>query len=649
MKQFIAFIFAFVSLAAFAQEYKEFRSIDGVGIKDANGNIVVPCRYDRIEIKNTNRSTWFVVHNYHGEGAYNSAGKLVADCEYSYLNIREEKNGEEWIYAHKKIDGRTREGVLNSAGKIIVPFAFKDVFGYATVVDGKAYFIVKDYRNGRNCCGVYDSNGKVLAECKYKDVSVENIISVRSFDDKYGAIDLTGKIILDCSSVTMVFCSVKTESGLYYSDFNIGGEYIADFNAKGGKYGLIMSNPWRVSIPAKYDDIVSCYGCDYFRVNEGGNNDGKDCKGGKWGVVDKDGKVLIPIKYDEIDKNVEAELFTVKQNGKWGVADCSGRVVVPIEYDAPVIFKNDVASVKKDGEVRLIKNPLVSGESVQIAENTVVSYKKQLNAPVVSRYPAPDSDVDKDIPQTSKQNENTFAFIVANENYPDAPVPYSLNDGRMFAQYCKTAFGLPEKNVMLYEDATYGSLISMMEKVKGVAEAYEGDATVIIYYAGHGFPDEKQSTAYLLPIDGSGSDITSTGYSLAKLYDELAKMPLKNAVVFLDACFSGAKREDDMLAQSRGVAIKVKQEQPKGNLLVFSASQGDETAHQLEDMHHGLFTYHLLKGIQMQKGNVTLGELTTYVTKQVKRQSVVINGKKQTPTVIPSPSIADQWQTINLR
>jgi uncharacterized caspase-like protein len=267
----------------------------------------------------------------------------------------------------------------------------------------------------------------------------------------------------------------------------------------------------------------------------------------------------------------------------------------------------------------------------------------------VSRYPAPDSDVDSNIPQTSKKNENTFVFIVANENYPDAPVPYSLNDGRMFAEYCEKAFGIPKANINMYEDATYGKLIAMMDKVKSIAEAYEGEATVVIYYAGHGFPDDKQSAAYLLPIDGSGSDITTTGYSLEKLYAELAKLPLKDAIVFLDACFSGAKREDDMLAQSRGVAIKVKQDRPTGKMLVFSASQGDETAHQMEEKHHGMFTYFLLKGIQQNGGDVTMGDLTTYVTKNVKRQSVVINNKKQTPTVIPSDAILDTWQTIKIR
>lgn len=126
-------------------------------------------------------------------------------------------------------------------------------------------------------------------------------------------------------------------------------------------------------------------------------------------------------------------------------------------------------------------------------------------------------------------------------------------------------------------------------------------------------------------------------------------MKFKNIIIFLDACFSGAKREDEMLLSGRGVAIKVKEEAPKGNMIVFSAAAGDETAHQLEEKGHGLFTYFLLKKLQETKGQVLLGELADYVTKQVRRQSVVINNKKQTPTVIPSAVLVDKWRVMPLK
>lgn len=144
-----------------------------------------------------------------------------------------------------------------------------------------------------------------------------------------------------------------------------------------------------------------------------------------------------------------------------------------------------------------------------------------------------------------------------------------------------------------------------------------------------------------------GNDV-STGYSLDKLYDDLSSKPAKSVVVFLDACFSGAKRDGGMLASARGVAIKAKQNAPKGNMVVLSASQGDETAYPYKGKGHGMFTYYLLKKLQETKGDVSLGELSDYVTSEVKKQSIVVNGKMQTPLVSPSSSATD-WRNWKLR
>ena len=169
-----------------------------------------------------------------------------------------------------------------------------------------------------------------------------------------------------------------------------------------------------------------------------------------------------------------------------------------------------------------------------------------------------------------------------------------------------------------------------------------------MYYAGHGIPDEKEKTAYLLPIDGFATDVES-GYSLEKLYKTLGETASQQVVVFLDACFSGAKRDGEMLASARGVAIRVKKSTPPGKLLVFSAATGNETAICDKDRHHGVFTYYLLKCLRDHKGKVKFGDLSAYVTDMVRKRSVIINsGKIQTPTVIPSTSMSSDWQEVEI-
>lgn len=258
------------------------------------------------------------------------------------------------------------------------------------------------------------------------------------------------------------------------------------------------------------------------------------------------------------------------------------------------------------------------------------------------------SAVDENIPTSNKQNTNTFAVIIANENYQSvAPVPFALNDGNIFREYCLKTLGIPEKQIKYIPNATGNQIKAQINWLQTLAEVFT-DPHIIFYYAGHGIPDESSRTAYLLPVDGIGTDV-STGYKLDDLYAVLGKMPAENVTVFMDACFSGSKREEGMLASARGVAIKAKSGMPQGNMVVFSAAQSDETAYPNNEEKHGMFTYFLLKKLQDTKGDVTLHELGEYITKNVSQQSILLNGKSQTPCVTPSASLDASWREWKLK
>lgn len=275
--------------------------------------------------------------------------------------------------------------------------------------------------------------------------------------------------------------------------------------------------------------------------------------------------------------------------------------------------------------------------------------QQQVVAAAPEQAKKPSSDVDVDIPQVSGSNDNTFAVIIANENYQEeVNVEYAQNDGEMVKEYCLKVLGLPEDNVHIRKDATLNNIKAEISWMQQVAKAYNGQARFVVFYAGHGIPDEASGSAYLLPVDGKGS-MLDTGYSLAKLYEQLGKMPAERVTVFMDACFSGSKRGEGMLASARGVAIKAKPQAPQGKMVVFSAASGDETAYPLKEKEHGLFTYYLLKKLKDTKGGVTYGELGRYITEEVSRKSIVSNGKSQSPTVTPSQNVSSTWQTMKLK
>lgn len=259
------------------------------------------------------------------------------------------------------------------------------------------------------------------------------------------------------------------------------------------------------------------------------------------------------------------------------------------------------------------------------------------------------SDVDINIPKTSRLASNRVAVVIANENYKRvAQVESAINDGQIFARYCNLTLGVPEEQVLYFENLTYAEMLSAVSRIKPLVNSLGGDAEVIFYYSGHGVPDEAGREAYLLPVDADGLS-TLSSYGLGKLYGELGSCGASGVMVFLDACFSGMSRDDKPLHSARGAAKAPRSATPEGDLFVLSAAGDAETAMPYREKNHGLFTYFLLKKLQESKGNVTLRELSDYVTENVMRSSVLVNSKPQTPTTSVWGSMLETWATKKMK
>lgn len=261
-------------------------------------------------------------------------------------------------------------------------------------------------------------------------------------------------------------------------------------------------------------------------------------------------------------------------------------------------------------------------------------------------YTAP-SDVDTNIPYGSiARAAKTFVVIVDNENYRQlAKVPFALNDGRIFAEYCTRTFGIPADNVMRYDNATYGMMLEALTRLGNIAKAYGGDIDVIFYYSGHGAPSEADRKAYLVPVDAY--TVQPQGCcSLEHLYAQLGSMGARKVLCLIDACFSGNAKSDgnELLSSVRGLGIETQDDVPSGNTVVMTASHGEQTAMPFREKRHGMFTYFMLKKLQLTGGRVTLGELFDYVEAEVRKASAVKANRMQTPTVTVSGDMPDGWR-----
>jgi hypothetical protein len=289
-----------------------------------------------------------------------------------------------------------------------------------------------------------------------------------------------------------------------------------------------------------------------------------------------------------------------------------------------------------------MKQMMVSSSKIKIAGE----YDTQKNINEVSLT----ADVDKNIPSINSVNPKRFALIIGNENYSkrssglnsESDVVFAINDAIVFKKYAELTLGIPNDNIQFLSDATSDEMEQAISKLTKLSELSNGDAELFFYYAGHGFPDEESKESYLIPINVTGASVKK-GIKLSTLYQDLSKNPAKKITVFLDACFSGGGRVEGLLA-SRGIKIKPKDEPIKGNLIVFSASTGDQTSLPFQKNNHGMFTYFLLKKLQETKGDLNYADLQTYLKQEVELNSIKYNNKIQNPQVQYSSTVEEIWR-----
>ncbi len=254
-----------------------------------------------------------------------------------------------------------------------------------------------------------------------------------------------------------------------------------------------------------------------------------------------------------------------------------------------------------------------------------------------------------DLP-TNSSSRYRFAIIIGNEDYSsyqtgldnEVNVVFAENDARAFKEYATHIIGVPEENIIFMINARAIEMDNEIKKLNPIIKALDGKAEIFFYYAGHGLPHEETKEPYLIPVDVTGTNL-NFAIKLTDLYASLAEYPSKKITVMLDACFSGGAREQGLIA-ARGVKIKPKENVLDGNLVIFSASSGSESALPYRSKKHGIFTYFLLKKLKESEGDISYKELSNYLTEEVGVRSVLINSKAQSPQTNTSIAAQKNWE-----
>lgn len=256
--------------------------------------------------------------------------------------------------------------------------------------------------------------------------------------------------------------------------------------------------------------------------------------------------------------------------------------------------------------------------------------------------------VDSLIPQSYATRSDYYALVIGNQDYRFVPnVPYAIHDARIFAEYCKQTLAIPAENIHVCENATKQMIMEdEFDWLREIADREQKN--LIVYYAGHGVPDiQDHNKAYMLPTDVRGTK-PQRGIALDDLYATIGDLAFNKVTVFMDACFSGINRNNESVNEGlRGVEIDAEEGTlSSGNIVVFAAAKGNETAQGYLEQGHGLFTYYLLKALQESEGMITYGQLADELHENVTKTAPKLKlRKKQTPT---TAATSENWRNIGL-
>jgi hypothetical protein len=320
-------------------------------------------------------------------------------------------------------------------------------------------------------------------------------------------------------------------------------------------------------------------------------------------------------------------------------------IVTNTDYALPSIdlqftVKEKYGKYAEDKTISLIMNQKVSTAKLVVEGAS----GKNVNIEIASLS----SDIDRNIPEVDVKNPHKVALIIGNENYSglnaEINVEYARRDAEIFRSYAIRTLGVEETNVYFMTDATSGTMKRQIDLVIELVKRMGSEAELIFFYAGHGFPDESQQIPYLIPVDVNASNLSSA-IPLREVYQKFSETNAKKITVLLDACFSGGGRNQGLLA-ARAVRIKPKEETVGGNLIVFAASSGVQSALAFDTQKHGMFSYYLMKKLQESKGTAKYGDIFNYLKENIGIESLRINGKSQDPDIIPSPLLLNTWKDL---
>ena len=262
---------------------------------------------------------------------------------------------------------KNNEKISNSYDYVYGPYQEKL---YSVKLNGKYSFI--------------DSNGKELFGWYDNDLSFIDDYCVVSINNKFGLIDTNGNTI-----IPILYDNIKNE---------IRQNQVI---AKKEKYGIINLSK-KIIIPFQYDEIdfsnkngdftneyyIKAEGKTgiinglneviiqpiYDKIFESENGYRKAVKGNFLGLLNENGKIIIPFEYNGLYKFDNKERLRVSKEKLWGIIDFNNKIIIPMIY--PKISKNSFEKNNEYSKSEFIYKVSLDGDNyIIIDENNKIIRK----------------------------------------------------------------------------------------------------------------------------------------------------------------------------------------------------------------------------------------------------------------------------------
>ncbi len=224
----------------------------------------------------------------------------------------------------------------------------------------------------------------------------------------------------------------------------------------------------------------------------------------------------------------------------------------------------------------------------------------------------------------------SWAVVIGIDQYKSPLMPrlsFAVADARAVAR-ALPGLGFTADKITVLENVA-AAKIGIERAIYGRIAEMGPDDRLFVFFAGHGEVRTIKSgqEGYLLPFDADPENLPLTGLPMTELAQIGRRLPVKHVLFALDNCFSGYAKRRDIVTSSTISDLTALTREPVVQIL----TAGTEGQRAIEDGGHGIFTKHLLKGLEgwadPEGSGLTALKLATYVQERVMRDSA----SRQTP------------------